>query len=167
MSSFDLLVNVLPLMLEVHVGEARIASVTGIPTEGEHWFKTIVPKNVEFMSYLKLKYRGIIWRKEIPLSYLENQWLPLLKVIKVYVTSEGRYNRVMIYHFVLLNHLIGKNTLNLLYYLHKSLTKMDHKVWAEPLKTTTRILHHGLIKLLVLEELSVKEQTWDNFLFWN
>ncbi len=35
------------------------------------------------------------------------------------------------------------------------------------MKETTRKFYHGLIKLLVLEELKTKGQSWDHMLFWN
>ena len=69
----------------------------------------------------------------------------------VYITCEGRYNRVMIYHFKLMNHFTGRNPLNLPFYPYKSLTKMDHQVRAEPTNIVGKLYHHGLIKLIVLE----------------
>ena len=48
-----------------------------------------------------------------------------VKSIVVYITSEGRYNRAMIYHFKLMNHFTGKIPLNFPFYLH-SLEKMAH-----------------------------------------
>ena len=84
---------------EFQVDEALIAKVTELPRTGENWFKTTIPKNVEFRSYLKLEHKNIVWKKNIPTSYLEEKWQHLLNSILVYITCEGRYNRVMIYHF--------------------------------------------------------------------
>ena len=39
--------------LEMQIDEASIASATGMPREGERWFKTTVTKNLEFRPYLK------------------------------------------------------------------------------------------------------------------
>ena len=59
---------------EFLIDEALIIEVTELPSIGEKWFKTTIPKEVEFRSYLKLKHRGIIWKKSIPSSWLEENW---------------------------------------------------------------------------------------------
>ena len=79
---------------EFQVDEALIAEVKELPRTGENWFKTTVTKNVEFRSYLKPKHKSIVWKKSIPTSYLEEKWQHLLKSTLVYITCEGRYNRV-------------------------------------------------------------------------
>jgi hypothetical protein len=111
---------------EFLVDETLIAKVTELPRTGEKWFKTIVTKEVEFRSYLKLENKCLIWKKYIPMSFLEEKWQHLLKSILVYITCEDRYNRVMLYHFKLMNHFTGRSPLNLPYYLHISLNKMAH-----------------------------------------
>jgi hypothetical protein len=152
---------------EFEIDEALIAEVTELPMTGEKWFKTTVIKNVEFRSYLKPEHRGLIWKKDIPVSFLEENWQQLLKAIMVYITCEGRYNRVMMYHFKLINHLTGRNPLNLPYFLHRSLSKMAHQVKAKPSQVAGRLSHHSLIKLLVCERLQRKGKEWNYFLFWN
>ena len=84
---------------EFQVDEALIAEVIELPRNGEIWFKTTITKNVEFRSYLKPKHKSIVWKKSIHTSLLEEKWQHLVKAILVYITCEGRYNRVMIYHF--------------------------------------------------------------------
>jgi hypothetical protein len=85
----------------------------------------------------------------------------------VYITCEGRYNMVIIYHFKLMNHFTGRNPLNLSYFLHIILSKMAHKVKVKPNKVAGRLSHHGLIKLLVCELLQRRSKEWNYFLFWN
>jgi hypothetical protein len=151
---------------EFEIDEALIDEVTKLPTTREKWFKTTVIKNVEFRSYLKPEHKGLIWKKDIPVSFLEENWQQLLKAIVVYITCEGRYNRVMIYHFKLINHLKGRNPLNLPCFLHRSLSKMAHQVKAKPSQFAGRLSHHSLIKLLVCELLQRKGKEWNYFLFW-
>jgi hypothetical protein len=119
---------------EFQVDEALIAEVTELPRTGENWFKTTVTKDIEFRSYLKPEHKCLVWKKDIPMFFLEEKWKHLLKSILVYITCEGRYNRVMIYHFKLMNHFTGRSPLNLPYYLHRSLTKMAHQVKEKPSK---------------------------------
>ena len=56
------------------IDEALIAEVTELPSIGEKWFKTTILEEVEFRSYLKPKHRGIIWKKSVPSSWLEENW---------------------------------------------------------------------------------------------
>jgi hypothetical protein len=153
-----------PMVMQID--EASVAATTEMPRQGERWFKTTVTKDIEFRSYLKPDFQSIIWQKDVPRSYLEEKWQHFLKEIQVYITCEGRYGRVMLYHFKLMNHFTGKCPLNLPHYLHRSLTKMSHQVQAKPDKVHNRIFHHGLIKLIVMEELQRREKTWDYLLFW-
>ena len=53
------------------IDEALISEVTELPCTGEKWFKTTIPKDVEFRSYLKPDNRGMIWKKSVPSSWLE------------------------------------------------------------------------------------------------
>jgi hypothetical protein len=92
---------------EFVVDEAAIAEFTGLPRTGDCWLKSTFPSNIEFRSYLQPLHKDLIWKKDIPMSYLEPKWQSLLKAIFVYITCEGRYNRVTLYHFKLLNHFTG------------------------------------------------------------
>ena len=112
--------------IEVQVDEAVVAAMTEMSRTSERWFKSTTIKDIEFKSYLKLEHQCITLKKDIPRSYLEEKWQHLLKAIQVYITCEGRYSRVMFYHFKLMNHFTGRCPLNLPFYLHKSLTKMAH-----------------------------------------
>jgi hypothetical protein len=152
--------------LEIQEYEATIASATGMPRTGKNWFKTTVTKNLEFRPYLKPEFQDIIWKKDIPSSHLEKKWKNLLKAIQLYITTEGRYDRVMLYHFKLMDHFTGKTPLNFPFYFHKSLTKMCNRVQAEPNNIQNTLFHFGLIKMIIVEELKKKERTWEHFVFW-
>ena len=71
------------------------------------------------------------------------------------------------YHFKLLLHFTGKKAIDLPFYLFRSLSKMADKVQARPQNNDTDVFHHGLIKLLVLEELGKINKDWSSFLFLN
>jgi hypothetical protein len=117
---------------------------TGLSRTGTCWFKTSLHSNVEFRSYLLPVHKSLTWKKDIPLSYLEPKWQTLLKAILVYITCEGRYNRVLYYHFKLLNHFTGREPLNMPYFFYKTLIKMAKQVQAHPTKVSSRISHQGL-----------------------
>ena len=75
---------------EFTVDETLIKEVTKLPRTGEKWFKTTITKDVEFKSYLKPEHRGVVWKKSVPSTWLEERWQQLLKTIVVYINCEGR-----------------------------------------------------------------------------
>jgi hypothetical protein len=139
--------------LEMIIDEDVIATTTGLPKTGQSWFKTTVIKNLDFRVYLKAEFQSITWKKNIPISYLEDEWQDMFKGIQLYLTSEGRYDKFMLYHFRLLDHFTGKILMNLPFFLHKSLTKVCKKIRVEPLSIKNALFHYGLIKMIILEEL--------------
>ena len=152
---------------EFHVDEAAIAECTELPRTGECWFKTTHSADIEFRTYLEPAHSGLTWKKEIPADYLKPEWKALLKAIKLYITCEGRFHRVMVYHFKLLNHFTGRQPINLPHYLHQTLKKMSKQVQAKPSKLATRLSNPGLITLVIKELLRKKSIEWNAFLFWN
>jgi hypothetical protein len=82
---------------------------------------------------LKQEFRHNAWKKSMPVSHLEDEWQDLFKGIQLYITLEGRYDKLMMYHFKLLDHFIGKTLLNLPFFLHKRLTKVCKKIRAQTL----------------------------------
>ena len=59
---------------ELLIDETLIIEVTELPSIGEKWFKTTIPKDVEFRSYPKPKHREVVWNKSVPSSWLEEKW---------------------------------------------------------------------------------------------
>jgi hypothetical protein len=151
--------------LEILVDEAAIAAATSLPRTGQSWFKTTATKNLNFRAYLKEEFKHNAWKKGMPVSYLEEEWQELFKGIQLYITSEGRYDKLMMYHFKLMDHFTGKTLLNLPFFLHKSLTKVCKKIRAQPLSMKNTLCHFGLIKLIILEELKQQGRSWQHFLF--
>jgi hypothetical protein len=105
-------------------------------------------------------------RKGMLVSYLDEEWKELFKDIQLYITSEGRYDKLMMYHFKLLDHFTGKTPINLPYFLYHSLTKVCKRIRAQPLSVKSTLCHLGLIKLIILQELKQQERSWEHFLFW-
>jgi len=152
---------------EFHVDEAAIAECTGLPRTGQSWFKTTKASDIEFRSYLLPAHKETVQRRDFPITFLEPQWQTLLKAIFVYITCEGRYHRVLHYHFKLLNHFTGRVSINLPFFFHKTLTKMAKQVQARPSKVASRISHQGLVTLIIKELLKKRGIDWNYFLFWH
>ena len=107
----------------------------------------------ECKEFIKSEHSEVDLTNAIPRSYMKDNFSKLLLIIQKYFTSEGRYHKVYSYQFNLLLHFFGKISLDLPFYLYKSLEKMVDKVQAKSEGNETSLFHHGLIKLLVLEEL--------------
>jgi hypothetical protein len=152
--------------VEIKVDEEFIAAATGLPTTGQRWFKTTAPKNQDFRFYLKDGYKHKAWSKGMLVSYLDEEWQDLFKGIQLYITSEGRYDKLMMYHFKLMDHFTNKTPINLPYFLYHSLTKVCRRIRAQPLSIKNTLCHLGLIKLILLQELKQQGRTWEHFLFW-
>lgn len=63
-------------------------------------------------------------------------------------------------------HFTEERRMNLPYFLLKSMTKMGSRVQAHLENTKHNVFYHGLIKLLILEELNKTQRSWQHFLFW-
>jgi hypothetical protein len=83
--------------LEIIVDEAAIAATTSLPISGQIWFKTTATKNLNFRAYLNEEFKHNAWKKSMPVSHLEDEWQDLFKGIQIYITLEGRYDKLMMY----------------------------------------------------------------------
>jgi hypothetical protein len=132
--------------------------------QGGKWFKGMSLDSYFCNDYFKSEYQNENFSKGVPRSYMLEHFDKLLRVIQRYFTCEGRFNMVFQYHIRFLMHFIGKETLNLPFYLYRSLGKMEDKVQAKSNQIEHSLFHFGLIKLLVLEELKKTNTEWDSFL---
>jgi hypothetical protein len=152
--------------VEIKVDEKFIAEATGLPMTGQKWFKTTALKKQDFKFYLKDGYKHKAWAKGMLVSYLDEEWQHLFKGIQLYITSEGRYDKLMMYHFKLMDHFLGKTPINLPYFLYHSLIKVCNRIRARPSSIKSTLCHLGLIKLIILQELKLQGRSWEHFLFW-
>jgi hypothetical protein len=85
-------------------------------------------------------------------------------ILKIFITCEGRYSILFIFHLQFLLHLTRIKRMNLPYYFSGDLKKMDMTVQANPKIHPHRIYHHGLIKVIVKGKLGKLQNTWDQYL---
>jgi hypothetical protein len=95
---------------------------------------------------------------------LKPYWYDLLMIVKQFVTCEGRYGFVFLFHLCLLMVFMGFE-LSMPHYLHRSLFKMAKKYKRS--QADTSLFHVGLIKMLVVYELGLRRDSWHNFLNCN
>ena len=84
---------------------------------------------------------------------MKENYAKLLMFIQKYFTCEGRFHMVYSYRLILIPYFVGKRSLEFTFYLYRILEKMSDKVQIKIEGNETSLFHHGLIKLLVLEEL--------------
>jgi hypothetical protein len=151
-------------MLEFEVSEHSISVATKIPDCGEKWFKAMSLNSSFSKEFFKPEYQGDNLSKGVPRSHMLEYFDKMLRVIQRYFTCEGRFNMVYQYHIILLLHFTGKESMNLPFYLFRSIGKMSDRVQAKSKQVDTSVFHSGLIKMLVLEELKKTNTDWETFL---
>jgi hypothetical protein len=102
--------------------------------------------------------------KGMPISTLKPRWHDLLVIVKQFVTCEGRYGLVFLYHLRLLMNFMGY-PLNMPFYFLRSLYKMSKRFKRE--KADSILFHHVLIKLIIIYYLSLNGNNWQAFLSRN
>ena len=152
-------------MLEIQVSPETIANVTEIPRGGQEWFKNFKFDMNPCKEFLKEAFVNEDLTNAVPRSYVKEHYAIFLTCIQKYLTCEGRYNKVYSYHFKLLLHFTGKASIDIPFYLFRSLSKMCDKVQLKKDDCETSLFHHGLVKLLVLDGLQKIGRDWDSFIF--
>lgn len=140
--------------------EVKIAIAMEIPLQGEQWFKGMPLDIAHYKDFLELEYRDKEHGAIVPKEYLPEHHSKLLQAIQRYFTCEGRFGRICQYHFTPLMHFTRKSPLNLPFYLLRSLNKMANKVQGKQSQVEPNLSHFSLTKLLVLEELNKRKQSW-------
>ena len=143
--------NIKPL--EFKVSDDTIATDTGIPLQGEKWFKVMDLDSTYYNDYFNPEHQNEKLSAGVPRKYMLDHFDKLLHVIQCFFICEGYFNMVYQYHLILLMHFTSKQALNLPFYLYRSLGKMSEKVQARSKRVEHNIFHFGLMKLLVLEEI--------------
>ena len=121
---------------------------------GERWWKKEYVVTEFVNQFLLLDKQNPDWRTGIPCSWVRPKLHTALVVIHRYITYEGRFSLVYIYHIRILMHLNGDYPLNLPYFLLKSLTKMSKKVQSISTNAKGSLFHQVLIKTLVMSALN-------------
>jgi hypothetical protein len=98
---------------------------------------------------------------------LKDPWKDLAFLIQKYVTCEGCFSLIFLYHIIILLHLKGEKILNMPYFLIKYLTKMSKSIQKKNKNVDRSLYHHGLVKIIVKSELQKQGIEWDKFLMDN
>lgn len=109
------------------VSTTIISTATRILDVGEKWFKQTDLEENYYEPYIKPRYKSD--RKRLfPFPYLLDRYVPMMKIIMRYFTSEGRFSIIYTYHIQLLMHFTRVKMLNIPYYRFQSINKMAYIV---------------------------------------
>jgi len=149
--------------IQLELNEEFVSSATGLPATGQRWFKN--SKVDEVLWLLLFTSRKLVsCDRGMPITTLKPKWHDLLAIVKKFVTCEGRYGLVFLYHLRLLMNFIGY-PLNMPHYLLRSMYKISKRFKRE--KAASIFFHHDLIKVIIVHHLSLNGDYWQAFLSRN
>lgn len=108
-----------------------------------------------------------IFTKGIHVRVIKEEWTSLLLLVQIFFTCEGRFGVMYIYHARIMMHFMDDHAINLPYFLLASLRKMSATIQKHVGNIEPHLYHHGLIKILIEEQLKTKNDTWEKFLVRN
>jgi hypothetical protein len=149
--------------LNILVSEESMSRITGLPLQGEKWYKNFKVAPESWIPFLKVPSPLPDLRRGIAREALSSPWDEVVFHLQKFVTCEGRYNLVHHYHIRLLLHLRGEKLLSMPYYLHKSLSKMAEFL-RKKRNPETALYHKGLIMMVISEELNILGVSWSTFM---
>jgi hypothetical protein len=139
--------------LSFEVSEESISTTTKLPRMGDRWFKNYQLPCSSYNRVFKPEFENISGEKGYSREWIKVELINPLIVITRLITCEGRYSTFKACHFKLLAHFLFNKPLNFPSYFLKILEKMSSQVRKNVTNPHNSLLHHGLIKLLVLAEL--------------
>jgi hypothetical protein len=149
--------------VQLEVTEQFLSLATSLPVKGQKWSKSYKVDNVPW-TLLFRSCTASSCDRGFPTKMLKPHWYDLLMIIKQFVTCEGRYGFVFLFHLRLLMIFMGFE-LSLPHYMHRSLFKMAKHYKRS--QADTSLFHVGLIKMCLVYELGLRRDSWDNFLSCN
>jgi hypothetical protein len=82
---------------QLEVTEEFVSEAIGLPSTGEKWFKNSKIEEVPWSLFMTSRKINCC-EKGIPISLVKPRWHGLLLILKQFVTCEGRYGLVFLYH---------------------------------------------------------------------
>jgi hypothetical protein len=149
--------------VQLEIDEQFLSSATSLPVTGQKWSKSCKVDDVPWTLLFQSRTVNSC-DKGFPAKMLKPRWYDLLMIIKQFITCEGRYGFVFLFHLRLLMVFMGFE-LSMPHYLHRSLFKMAKRYKRS--QADTSLFHLGLIKMIVVYELGLRRDCWADFLSHN
>jgi hypothetical protein len=145
--------------LQLEITKQSLSLATSLPVKGQKWSKSYKVNDVPWTLLFRSQTVNSC-NRGLPAKMLKPRWYDLLMIVKQFVTCEGRYGFVFLFHLRLLMVFMGFE-ISMPYYLHRSLFKMAKKYKRS--QADTSLFHVGLIKMLIVYELGLRRDSWHNF----
>jgi hypothetical protein len=149
--------------VQLKIDEQFLSLATGFPITGQRWSKNCKVEEVPWTLLFQSR-KVSSCDKGLPVTMLKQRWHDLLMIIKQFITCEGWYGFVFLYHLRLIMVFMGFE-LNMSYYMHRNLFKMSKKYKRN--QADGSIFHYGLVKMIVVCHLGLHRDCWDDFLAHN
>ena len=91
----------------------------------------------------------------------------MLLILQKFVTCEGRFGTMYVYHIRLLMNFLDDGEINLPFFLLNSLKRMASNVQKRVQFLETTLHHHGLVKMLIEFHLKKIGDNWEEFFLGN
>jgi len=154
--------------LKFTITEATIAAATSLPQEGERWSKNRALDDQGWKVMLKNPGMDTsIFTKGILVHVIKEEWTVLLLLVHKFITCEGCFGTMYMYHARIMMNFMEGHALNLPYFLLTSLKKMSSTVQKHLSHIEPHLYHHGFIRILIEEQLKNNKDTWEKFLIRN
>ena len=138
-----------------------LAQIIVLPQQGERFFKTKQFEEKAWVPFLCRSRAGSMkWKKGVPRSSLIHPWDEVAYIFQKFLTCEGRFSIIYLYHIKLMQHLNGDCEINIPYFLLQSLSKMAKVVHKRTRDTTPILFHCGLIKISLTQEFQKQSLIW-------
>ena len=100
--------------LKFTITENTIATTTSLPQVGDRWFKNRGVENQAWKDMLKNPGMDTsIFTKGIPVHVIKGEWTALLLLVQKFITCEGRFGTMYMYHARIMMNFIEGHTINL------------------------------------------------------
>jgi hypothetical protein len=149
--------------VQLEIIEQFLCLATNLPVMGQKWSKSCKVDDVPWTLLFQSRTVNSCDRG-LPAKMLKPRWYDLLMIIKKFVTCEGKYGFIFLFHLHLLMVFMGFE-LSMPHYMHRSLFKMAKRYKRS--QNDTSLFHLGLIKMIVVYELRLRGDCWADFLSRN
>jgi hypothetical protein len=111
--------------VQLEITEQSLSLATSLPIKGQKWSKSYKVNDVPWTLLFRSRTVNLC-NRGLPAKMLKPRWYDLLMIVKQFVTCEGRYGFVFLFHLRLLMVFMGFE-ISMPHYLHQSLFKMAKK----------------------------------------